>query len=224
MLKERLKKALKKAGLNQGLADLINITSEDQIEGVITQLKQTQNNDEPTIDFGEILKSEAFESYVQENGFDKVLELSKTLQSEHDRKVTKGISKGLETVLKKTGGKSTEEENKSDSGKNDDTPEWAKSLEQRIYNIESGNKKTEFKDKVTKALSSSTLPGNLKTKWASRIIEGGTSIEEQVKSLETEHQETYQEFIGERVGRGLPDGSSHDGKVTDEELEEIFNG
>ena len=142
MLKKKLKKALKSAGLNEGLADLINITSEDQIEGVINQLKQPQDDDESVLDFEELLQSEAFEEFVQENGFDKVLEFSKTLQSEHDRKVTKGIATGLDNFLKKKGGKSNEGDNKSNSKTDDDTPDYVKTIMDRLDKIEKGTKKS----------------------------------------------------------------------------------
>jgi len=221
MLKKKLKKALKSVGLNEGLADLINITSEDQIEGVINQLKQPQD-DESELDFEEILKSEAFEEYVQENGFDKVLESSKTLQSEHDRKVTKGIATGLDNFLKKKGGKSKEGDDRSNSKTDDDTPDYVKVIMDRLDNIENGNKKSEFAEKVTEAVKNSKLPNNLKTKWASRVVEGDVSIEKQVKALEDEHQEMYQEFVGHNAGSGLPTGGGSNDKVSDEEIEEIF--
>ena len=36
MLKQKLKDALKLAGLSEGLADFISITEESQIEGIVT--------------------------------------------------------------------------------------------------------------------------------------------------------------------------------------------
>ena len=92
MLKEKLKKALIKSGFNEELAEIINVTSEGQIDDIISQLKESQSSEKDGVDFNEILKSEAFEDFVKESGFDKVIDFSKTLQSEHDRKVTKGIA------------------------------------------------------------------------------------------------------------------------------------
>jgi len=224
MLKKKLKKALREAGLNEGLADLINIASEDQIEGVINQLKQPLEDNGPELDFGEVLKSGAFEEFVQENGFDKVLEYSKTLQSEHDRKVTKGIATGLDNFLKKKGGKSKEGDDKSNSKTDDDTPEWAKSLIEKVEKLENGNKKSEFAEKVTEALKNSKLPDSLKTKWASRILEGDVPIEKQVKALEEEQEELYKTFVGEHAGSGLPTGGPSDKKVSDEEVGELVEG
>lgn len=224
MLKKKLKKALKKAGLNEGLAELINITSEDQIDDIVNQLKETQSSDDDELDFEEILKSEAFEEFVQESGFDKVLDFSKTLQSEHDRKVTKGIATGLDNFLKKKGGKSKEGDSKSNSKTDDDTPDYAKAILERLEKIENGNKKSEFSEKVTEALKNSKLPDSLKTKWASRVIEGDVSIEKQVKALEEEQEELYKTFVGENAGSGLPSGGPSDKKVSDEEVGELVEG
>ena len=138
MLKKKLQKALKKAGLSEGLADVINITSEDQIQTIVDQLKSnsTPEGDED-IDLEDIIKSEAFEKFVKENGFDKVLELSKTLQSEHDRKVTTGIKNGLENFLKKKSSKPKGEEgDETNSDLGDDAPEWAKALMKKVDGLE----------------------------------------------------------------------------------------
>ncbi|AOR28732.1 hypothetical protein FORMB_16930 [Formosa sp. Hel1_33_131] len=225
MLKKKLKKALKKAGLNEGLAELINITSEDQIDDIVNQLQTSQSSDDDVLDFEEILKSEAFEEFVQESGFDKVLDFSKTLQSEHDRKVTKGIATGLDNFLKKKGGKSKKEGGKeSNSAEDDNTPDYAKAILERLEKIENGNKKSEFSEKVTEALKDSKLPDSLKTKWASRVIEGDVSIEKQVKALEEEQQELYKTFVGENAGSGLPSGGPSDKKVSDEEVGELVEG
>ena len=83
-------------------------------------------------------------------------------------------------------------------------------------------KNQEFAEKVTEALKNSKLPDSLKTKWANRVVEGDVSVEKQVKSLEEEHQETYQNFVGDNAGSGLPVGGGSDDKVSDEEVEEIF--
>ena len=222
MLKKKLIEALKKAGLKEGLADLINITSEDQIEGVVNQLKQTQNNDESVLDFEKILRSENFENYVQKNGFDKVLGLSKTLQSEHDRKVTKGIATGLDNFLKKKDNNQQEGEQQTNSETKAKTPDYVQMIFDRLDKIENSKKELEFTEKVENALKNSSLPDNLKTSWVSRISQGNTSIEDQVKTLEKEHQETYKQYIDSNIGDGLPNGGSFNKEMSEEEIAEIF--
>lgn len=221
MLKEKLKKALIKSGFNEELAEIINVTSEGQIDDIISQLKESQSSEKDSVDFNEILKSEAFEDFVKESGFDKVIDFSKTLQSEHDRKVTKGIATGLDNFLKKKGGKSKNEGGKLNPEKDDDTPEWAKAIVKRLDDIETGSKKSDFSENVIEALKDSILPDSLKTKWASRVIDGDVSIEKQVKALEQEHQDLHKEIIGENVGYGLPQGGRLDKKVSDEEVEDL---
>lgn len=223
MLKKKLQKALKKAGLSEGLADVINITSEDQIESIVNQLKSSSSsdNDDKDIDFEDVIKSEGFEEFVKEHGFDKVLTLSKTLQSEHDRKVTKGVKTGLENFLKKKGAPSKEDEDDdSDSNLGDDAPDWAKALMKKVDGLEKNNSKFQFSDKVKEAMTKSKLPDPLKDKWASRVVEGDVSIDKQIEALEKENEEIYQSIVGDvAVNGNLPMGKKFSSES--EKLKEI---
>lgn len=138
MLLEKLKKALKKAGLAEELANYINITTEGEIEGVIASLQNPTQSSE--LDFAKILGSEEFSKFVNENGFDKVLELSKGIQSGHDLKVTQGIRTATEKFLK---GLNPDDSNilSNNRQKGDDVPSWAKSLMNDIQEIKAGNQK-----------------------------------------------------------------------------------
>lgn len=222
MLKKKLQKALKAAGLSEGLADVINITSEDQIQTIVDQLKSgTTSDDDPEIDFEDVLKSEGFEEFVKTNGFDKVLELSKTLQSQHDRKVTTGIKNGLENFLKKKGGNSNpkEDDDELDSGLGDDAPEWAKTLLKKVNGLEQNNSKSKFSDNVKEALKKSNLPDLLKESWVNRIVDGEVPIEKQLEALEKEHEEIQKSIIGDNAGGGLPSGNKFSTET--EKLKEI---
>lgn len=225
MLKKKLKKALKEAGLSEGLADVINITSEDQIENIVNQLKQSSSDDEPEIDFEDILQSDAFNEFVEENGFDAVIQLSKTLQSEHDRKVTKGIKNGLDNFLKKKGGKSKSKDENIDDDldlEDDKIPPYVKALMKKIDKLEKNNNQSDFSAKVNAALSKSKLPKKLQEKWGSRIVDGDVSIEKQVEALEKEHEEIHKEIIGGNAGGGLPTGGSpNTDEASDDEVDAL---
>ena len=211
---EKLKSALKAAGLNEGLADVISITSEDQIEGVINKLKPTQNE----LDIPKILGSEEFKTYAESVGFKKVIELSKPLQSGHDKGVTDGIKSFQEKYLKTVNG-----EGEGDDG--DDPkkmPEWAKKLSDKIDKFETEKAKGGKLEEAKKLMQESKLPDKLKGKWVERIqLESETSVEDQIKGLEKEVEE-----LGIAPGaqeQGLPIGGPSNGKVSKEEAESIVS-
>ncbi len=227
MLKEKLKEALKKAGLSEGLADLISITEESQIEGVITSLKSTQNPDDVTPDFNKILGSQEFAEYISKTGFEKVIELSKPLKSGHDKKVTEGIKKNQQKYFKQIIDENDDDMNSDGTKKttvsNDDMPGWAKVLVEKVESFEK-TKSTESKlEQAKKWLKGSeVIPEKLKEKWLSRInLESETSFEDQVKALEEEHTETYTNIVGSNSGKGLPTGGQGNKEATDSEVEEI---
>ncbi|MBS9774588.1 MAG: hypothetical protein KGV59_05460 [Tenacibaculum sp.] len=220
MLKEKLKEALKKAGLNEGLADVINITSEDQIEGVVNSL-QPQN---PTLDFSAVLQSKEFATYVQQVGFDKVLEQSKTLQSEHDKKVTKGVetfkSKFLKTLTPDDG----QGGNEPKPNQGDDVPAWAKQLMDTVSNLSQEKARATKLEQAQAVISKSKLPEKFQKKWINRIdLESETPFEEQIKGLEEEYTDLQKDFVGANARRGLPSGGISDTTVTDEQAEAIVD-
>lgn len=227
MLKKKLKKALKEAGLSEGLAEVINITSEDQIETIVNQIKEGGSDDNPDLDFEDILQSEAFNEFVEENGFDAVIQLSKTLQSEHDRKVTKGIKNGLDNFLKKKGGGKAKTTKGGDTNpdleEENNIPAWAKALTEKIDKLEKSKNQEDWSQRVKEALNKSqVLPENLKTKWGSRIVEGDIAIEKQVEALEKEYEEIHQEHVGGISGGGLPTGgSTKKGEVPEDVIESV---
>ncbi len=221
MLKEKLKEALKKAGLSEGLADVINITSEDQIEGVIKSL-QPQN---PTLDFSKIIQSKEFATYVQQVGFDKVLEQSKTLQSEHDKKVTKGVETFKSNFVKHLNPDDGKGGNEPDLNKgNDDVPAWAKKLMETVTNLSQEKARVTKLEQAQAVISKSKLPEKFQKKWLNRIdLESEVSFEEQTKVLEEEYTDLQKDFVGANARRGLPSGGGSDTEVTDEQAEAIVD-
>ncbi|WP_142783357.1 hypothetical protein [Changchengzhania lutea] len=223
MLKGKLKKALKKAGLNEELAQNINITSEDQIEGIIISLQSTQSNDSQ-LDFSQVLGSQEFADFIEKNGFDGVLKLSKSLQSEHDKKVTAGIKTFKDKYFKQIDGDDNDDDEDGAQNNDNKMPAWAKALMEKVDGIEK-SKTTESKLEQAKAAitKSEALPDKLKEKWLSRIdLESETSFEDQVKSLESEHQEIHTAIVGDNSGRGLPvGGQSKNDEANKEDVDAI---
>lgn len=228
MLKQKLKDALKLAGLSEGLADFISITEESQIEGVVNSLKSTQNPDDVTPDFNKILGSQEFTDFISKNGFDKVTALSKALQSAHDKKVTDGIKTFQETYFKKINGENNDDMNPDGTPKkpisNDEIPAWAKALTEKIEGLEKSKTAASKLEQAKASLKASKIISEkLQERWVSRIdLESEKSFEDQVKELETEFTETYTGIVGSTSGKGLPLGGQQTGEVSEKEVEEIF--
>ncbi|MBD0822634.1 hypothetical protein [Aestuariibaculum marinum] len=225
MLKEKLKKALKEAGLNEELAESINITSESQIEGIVISLQSTQNN--PTDpDFNQILGSQQFADFVAKTGFDNVIKLAKPLQSEHDKKVTAGIKTFQEKWLKKANGETEEEDEDGKQPTGDNAVlSYLKKLESKIEEMEKSKTQTTKLDQAKAIIAKSTvLTDALKEKWMRRIdLESETSFEDQVKELENEYQEMHTSIVGDSSGKGLPTGGKGKNEASDEEVGSLVN-
>lgn len=221
-MKEKLKKALKAAGLNEGLADFINITSEDQIEGVVNMAKSTQQSTE--LDFNKVLSSTEFSNFVEKEGFDKVVEISKPLQSGHDKKVTAGITTFKDKYFKDID-PSKGKEGKTEPGEGDsETLKLVKELKKEIEGLKNNNQQSDKLAQATEVFKKSkVIPEKLQKKWGNRIdFDSETSIEDQVKALEDEYTESYQDLVGESFGKGLPTGGPTGGaKASDEEVDEL---
>ena len=217
---EKLKTALKEAGLSEELANLVKIDSENQIEGVINLLKPTQTPNENELDFGKIIESKAFTKYVEEVGFDKVLEKSKTLQSAHDKKVTGGIKSFKDKYFKDINGEEDKGQKQTADNDSKDIPNWAKGLLQKVENLEKNNRVKSNISEAEEIIKKSKLPEALQKKWVRRIdFEGKKSLDDQVKSLEEEYDELRQSLVSKSLGKGLPVGREVNGKATLSEVE-----
>lgn len=227
-LLEKLKEALKLKGLNEGLADLIKIDSEDQIDGVVSQLTATQNQD--SLDFEKIISSSEFTNYVTKNGFDAVLKHSKTLQSEHDKKVSSGIKTFKDKYFKKIDGEDDDDGDDETKGKGkmgnpNDAPEWAKALISKVESLEkektTTGKLSQAKDLFSKSEKLQKLPEKVRNNWFNRInVESETSFEDQIKSLEEEATELK---LISGTSKGLPMGGGSDDKPSEKEVNEIVD-
>ncbi len=204
-MEEKLKEALKQQGLSEGLADVLRIATEDDIEGVISLLKPTPVQ----MDIPTFLESEALQNYVKDHGFEKVLEHSKTLQSEHDKKVTAGINSFKQR-------KDTAQEPPTA----DDQPQWARELQERMAFLETEKKQNLRVKEAQDLLEKSNLPSSLQAKWLNRIdLSNKAPIESQVMALEKEFETLNNQFLNSK--NGLPTGGISDGTISEKEAEEI---
>lgn len=192
-MKGKLKKALQAAGLDEGLAEMLNITSEAQIEGVIAKLKPTPTK--PNLD--EIISSDEFKEYIETTGFDAVIEKSKALKSGVDKKVTTGVNTFKENM-----------ERKKPEEPNSEIAELKEMLQKNAEKLQQFEQQQTHQSKVLRAkaaLAESKIPKAFVDSWANRI-DVEKPIESQIKALETEYETISESVLGENAGKGLPSG------------------
>ena len=207
---KKLKKALQAAGLDEGLAELINIASEDQIEGVVAKLKPTQ----PKLNYNEVITSDEFKDYVETTGFDAVIESCKPLKSGVDKKVTTGVNTFKDKMEKKKGG---EEESESELAKQ------LKELSDKLENLSTEKAQGEKLQTAKAALLKSKVPENLVDSWVKRI-DLDKPVDEQITALEAEYDSINEKIVGENAGKGFPRGESTKGKPDEAVVDEIIEG
>lgn len=216
MLKEKLKAALKTAGLSEELANNITITSEAQIEGIVIGLQSTHAND-GNLDFNAVLGSPEFSEFITKTGFDSVLKLSKTLQSEHDKKVTAGIKTFQDKYFKKING---EPDPIDDPQPKDDTPAWAKKLMTEVAELKDSKTIATKQEQAKALLSKSKIPAELQDVFGNFDFNSETSLEDQLKGLETNYDKVQKSFGV--TSKGLPMGTPpQNSDVTDADVEKL---
>lgn len=228
MNKKKLKLALKKAGLDEGLADYISVENESDIAKIVNQLKGSvaSDDDDPEISPDEFVKSKAFTDYLEENGFDKLLTLNTKLQSEHDKKVTQGIKSFKSKVMGDEGQEGTKPK-KDDVP--DEAPEWFKPFAKTLVDLSKEKEKSTKMTKAQDALSKSKLPKSIREKWASRIDpDSETSVDDQVKGLEEEYKSIHGNIIGDNSyefpdtgEEGKSGGGTVNGKLSKSDAEDL---
>ena len=180
-LKTLIKKALKEAGLDEGLAEKIKVTEESQIDAEIEKLK------------GKVeLDSEQFVEAIKEAGLEE--SLNKYLQSETDRRVSQAITthdlklvkEKEEAATKEKTEKKKEEEQKnmSESDKKiSDLTEEVKSLTTLVKDLSGTTVKTKRETLIKDALKKADLSEG----FLSYItVEKDEDVEGKVESLKDE--------------------------------------
>ena len=197
-LKNKLIAALKAKGLGEGIANLINISDESEIEGAIASITASL----PTL---------SKEQKIAD----------KEVQSEIDRRVTMALDKNKITPEPQTPTLTNDEAPDWAKG----LIEQNKALNDKITAIETG-KLTESKQQqaLSAIQKSDVLNDSIKTKWANRIdLNSEVSFEDQVKGLESEFTELRQGIVDQTALAGSSPMLSKGGVPSDAELDSILD-
>tara|TARA_R110000744_G_scaffold195512_1_gene314541 strand:+ start:6143 stop:6832 length:690 start_codon:yes stop_codon:yes gene_type:complete len=194
---EKLKAALKAKGLSEGLADIVSITEESEIATIVEKLSGVPATTETALDVAEVLASPNVAAYIKANGFDALLKLNKTIQSEHDKKVAQGIT----TFKTKLLGEDTPPTPVVPTvPATDDMPSWAKVLLEKVSTLENQKTVDSKSQLAAAALEKSNIPPALKKAWLSRInLESEISFDEQAKTLESEYKTIHVGIVGDKT-------------------------
>lgn len=200
-LKEKLEKALQEAGLDKGLLAFITITKEEEIQGVIDNLKGLTT-----------------EKPVEE------LIKQKEIQSEIDRRITEAKKKWEEgnkkqdppVDPKKEGGLSTEDIAKI-------ITEAQKPLLEKLEGFEKNKTRESKISEVRKLLEDSKIPESLRESRLKYFNpENDQKMDEWVKQQEEEHEAYQQALIDNGTLSGTPPKYAGNTEPTEEELDKIL--
>jgi hypothetical protein len=199
-LKEKLEKALQEAGLDKGLLAFITITKEDEIQGVIDNLKglSTQKPIE------EIIKEKEF-------------------QSEIDRRISEAKKKWEESNKQdppkdppKEGALTTEDITKI-------IAEAQKPLLEKLEGFEKNKSRDAKIAEARKLLSDSKIPEKLRESRLKYFNpDNDEKLEDWVKQQEEEHEAYQQALIDNGTLSGQPPKYAGDTEPTQEELDSIL--
>ena len=207
-LTTQIKKALKKAGLDEALAEKIKVTDEGQIEAEIKKLKEKKE-----------LTPEQLTEALKEAGLEE--SYKKHLQSETDKRVTQAITthdlklaKEKEEAATKV---KTEEEKKKEQANMSDTEKQIANLTEQIgslTNIVKGLGESTVKTKRETLIKNALEKADLSEGFSKYItVDKDEDIDESVKSLKDEVLGLKQAEIdkklkdGEIPPKGEPAGS-----------------
>lgn len=191
-LKEKLITALKSAGMSEGLAEAFEEQEEGAINKFIDSIKPQTST---TIE--DVVKSSAFEKYLEENGLDGLLTNNKKAQSEFDKKVSKALSTFQKNLLgEEEPAKSKQKDVNVDStsGASEEVLKMLQVMSEEIKTLKSEKQKDSKMENARKILNGSKIPTKVQEKWLNRInFDAEKTIEDQVQELESE----YIELVGE---------------------------
>jgi len=216
----QIKKALKKAGLDEGLAEKIKVTDESQIEAEIEKLK------------GKIeLTPEQLIEAIKEAGLEE--SFNKHLQSETDRRVSQAITthdlksakEKEEAATKEKDEKKKKEEqaNMSEGEKKiSDLTEEVKNLTTLVKDLSGTTVKTKRETLIKDALKKADLSEGF-SKYIT--VEKDEDIEESVKNLKDEVLGRKQAEIDKKLKDGeVPLKGEEAGNLEEELIGKIASG
>lgn len=205
---ELIKAALKKAGLPEDLHESIKVEKEEDIDGLVDELKKKIVP--PAKTFAEMLQDDKFKADLDEH-------TSKQMQPEIDRRVTQALKTYDEKIKgKKTG---TEEED-----------EKIAALEAKIDKLTesiTGQAKEQEQQRLKSLATAKLKESGLPESWANRIkVESETEIEGAIKVLSDEMTAIKQGVIDAAIKQSPIPGvtfSKSTSGVTTAKIDEFAN-
>lgn len=209
-MKEKLLAALKTKfqGVQEAILDrqaeklAKTVTTEDQIDTAVSGV--------------------TFDTLLQSETDRRTTEASETAVKNYEKKHKIKDGKAIEDPKKKT---DPDPKKKGEEGDDEKVPAWAKTfmekqdaLDERLSKQE---KERETSNKLSQAkelLKGSKIPEKYQDKWLKRIDvnDEDTSLEDQVKNLETEFLDLKQEFVNDSVDEGAGEKGS---EATDNDMD-----
>jgi len=217
----KIKEALKKAGLDEALAETIKVTEASQIETEIKKLKEKVG-----------LTPEQLTEALKKAGLEE--SYKKALQSETDKRVTQAIAthdlklaKEKEEAATKV---KTEEEKKKEQAGMSDTEKQISNLTEQVgslTNMVKGLSETTVKGKRETLIKDALKKADLGEGFAAYInVEKDEEIEEKVKTLKDQVLGIKQAEIDKRLKEegGAPNKGEGAGSVGEELIAEAASG
>ena len=216
----QIKKALKKAGLDEGLAEKIKVTDESQIEAEIEKLK------------GKIeLTPEQLVAAVKEAGLEE--SFNKYLQSETDRRVSQAITthdlKSAKEKEEATAKEKAEETKKKEQANMSDTEKQIANLTEQmgsLTNLVKGFAETTVKTKRETLIKDALKKADLSEGFSKYItVDKEEDIEESVKKLKDEVLGLKQAEIDKKLKGGeIPPKGEAAGTLNEELIAKVASG
>ena len=183
-LKKSLITALKGAGMDEGLVKSFEGQDEDTVKQFIKGLKPK------TITPEDFVSSPAFDRYLEEKGLDDLLAKSKKAQSQFDQKTSKALNTFKKNLLGEDNANTSGGNSNSGTDNSDDNPVMSllQSMREEIQSLKVANAQQQAQSTIAEAMKKSKLPANVQKMWANRIaMDSETSVDDQIKALETEY-------------------------------------
>lgn len=186
-IKEKLKLELKKSGLKEGLADILTISEESEIQGVVEQLQQL--NKPSTLD--DVLKDPA-------------------MQSEFDKRVAKSNATVLSKIPKPVG-------DPAPTTGGGEVPEWKEALEKLQNELRGTQSKLTVRENLSKSKLPKTLQESWATRIDANsetpIQEQITVLESEYSAI-LQSSANGQNLAGTAGGGGSPKTGLSDDELT----------
>jgi len=169
--------------LSEGLVETMEGMTDEAVQNFIDGLAPAA----PQITPEEFVGSEAFERYLEEKGFDDLLNKSKKAQSAFDSKMSKGFATFKKNLLgsgsgEPSGGNTGDDDLKGQGGEDNPLMALLQEMRNEIKTLKAEKQQETKLDQARKLMKQSKLPPALQDKWLGRIkLDGEAKLEDQIK-------------------------------------------